>query len=196
MNGLGRLSGLFWVIGASIILVGCAAIGVNTATQFPEVRKNKASKLETLPDLGAAPELENDVWLNTSQPLRLADLRGQVVLLEMWTFGCINCKHVIPKLREWHDEYTSEGLVIIGNHYPEFAYEADLDNLKAAVDELEIQYAVAQDNEGRTWRAYENHYWPALFLIDKNGRIRYQHIGEGAYDQTEDAIRLLLAEAP
>jgi len=97
-------------------------------------------------------------------------------------------------LREWHTTYQDQGLVIIGNHYPEFRYEADLDNLKEAVTRLEIAYAVAQDNDGETWSAYHTRYWPSLFLIDKQGHIRYQHIGEGRYPETEAAIQALLAE--
>jgi len=102
---------------------------------------------------------------------------------------------VIPSLRELHNKYADEGLVIIGNHYPEFSYEKDLDNLKQAVIDLNIPYAVAQDNEGATWRAYKNRYWPSLYLIDKNGHIRYTHIGEGQYTETEAAVQALLAES-
>lgn len=184
------------VVAACVLLIGCAARSEFAPLPTPDKDTHMEISLATLPDLGEAPELKNEIWLNTPQPLRLADLRGQVVLLEMWTFGCINCQHVIPKLREWHETYADQGLVIIGNHYPEFSYEEKLENLKTAVADLEIKYAVAQDNEGQTWRAYQNHYWPALFLIDKDGRIRYQHIGEGAYSQTEAAIKQLLAEAP
>jgi hypothetical protein len=101
---------------------------------------------------------------------------------------------VIPSLREWHDRYSAQGLVIIGNHYPEFSYEADLDNLKQAVENLEIEYPVAVDNDGDTWRAYKNRYWPTLYLIDKLGNIRYVHIGEGRYEETEAAIQALLSE--
>jgi thiol-disulfide isomerase/thioredoxin len=151
-------------------------------------------KTATLPDLGLAPELTNDTWLNVDSPLRLADLRGKVVIVEMWTFGCINCQHVIPSLKEWHDKYKDQGLVIIGNHFPEFSYESDLQNLKKAIDEEGIEYAVAQDNNGDTWRAYKNHYWPTLYLIDKQGHMRYVHIGEGRYKETEENIRVLLAE--
>lgn len=151
-------------------------------------------KTVSLPDLGLAPELTNDIWLNADAPLRLADLRGRVVLLEMWTFGCINCQNVMPSLREWHARYQDQGLVIIGNHYPEFSYEADLENLKKAIARFDIQYPVAQDNDGATWRAYKNHYWPALYLIDKQGHIRYVHIGEGRYQETEENIRALLEE--
>ncbi len=98
-------------------------------------------------------------------------------------------------MREWHFRYGPEGLVIIGNHYPEFRHERDLENLKAAVARLDIPYPVAQDNERRTWGAYNNRYWPTLYLIDKQGRIRYRHIGEGRYRETEAAIEALLAEA-
>lgn len=149
----------------------------------------------TLPDLGPAPELNNKVWLNTAAPLHLADLRGKVVGLEMWTFDCINCQHVMPYLKAWYSKYKDQGFVLIGNHFPEFSYEADLSNLKKAVANNGIQYPVAQDNEGRTWNAYDNMYWPSLYLIDKRGRIRYVHIGEGAYDEIESNIQTLLAEA-
>jgi thiol-disulfide isomerase/thioredoxin len=101
---------------------------------------------------------------------------------------------VIPSLREWHNKYADNGLVVIGNHYPEFSYEEDLDNLKEALVRMDIPYAVAQDNDGATWRAYKNRYWPTLYLIDKQGRIRYVHIGEGQYRETEENIKALLAE--
>jgi thiol-disulfide isomerase/thioredoxin len=151
--------------------------------------------VSSLPDLGLAPELMNETWLNADAPLRLADLRGSVVLVEMWTFGCINCQNVMPSLKEWHSKYKDQGLVIIGNHYPEFSYEEDLENLKDAIARFGIEYAVAQDNDGATWRAYKNHYWPTLYLIDKQGHIRYVHIGEGRYKETEENIKALLAEA-
>jgi thiol-disulfide isomerase/thioredoxin len=151
-------------------------------------------KTATLPDLGLAPELTNHTWLNVDTPLRLADLRGKVVIVEMWTFGCINCQHVIPSLKDWHSQYKDQGLVIIGNHFPEFSYESDLQNLKKAVAEDGIEYAVTQDNNGETWRAYKNQYWPTLYLIDKQGHIRYVHIGEGRYKETEENIKVLLAE--
>lgn len=146
------------------------------------------------PISGRAPELTNEVWLNSDRPLRLADLHGKVVLVDFWTFGCINCQRVIPALRAWHETYGPQGLVVIGNHYPEFGYEAELDNLRAAIVDLEVPYPVAQDNKGETWRAYNTRFWPTLVLIDKRGRIRSRHIGEGAYPETEAAIQALLAE--
>jgi thiol-disulfide isomerase/thioredoxin len=173
----------------ALMLFGCSP-KQETLQEMQPALKNSAS----LPDLGPAPELTNETWLNVDTPLRLADLRGKVVLLEMWTFGCINCQHVMPSLKEWHSRYKDDGLVIIGNHFPEFSYEADLANLKQAVKQDGIEYAVAQDNDGRTWKAYRNNYWPALYLIDKQGHIRYVHIGEGNYQETEDNIKALLAE--
>jgi hypothetical protein len=98
-------------------------------------------------------------------------------------------------LRGWHEEYRDQGLVVIGNHFPEFSYERELDNLIQALDRLEVNYPVAQDNEGKTWRAYNNRYWPSLYLIDKWGNIRYKHIGEGRYEETEAAIQTLLKAA-
>ena len=101
---------------------------------------------------------------------------------------------MIPSLREWHTKYAEQGLVVIGNHFPEFDYERDLNNLKDAVQRLRVPYAVAQDNQGVTWEAYQTRYWPSLFLIDKHGHLRYTHIGEGAYGETEQAIQDLLKE--
>ena len=173
----------------ALFLFGCAS---RTAEAQPA--DSAMLKPASLPDLGPAPELTNDIWLNVNAPLRLADLRGKVVIVEMWTFGCINCQNVMPSLKDWHDKYKDQGLVIIGNHFPEFSYEADLGNLKEAIDRFGIEYAVAQDNDGATWKAYKNHYWPALYLIDKQGHIRYVHIGEGRYQQTEENIKALLAE--
>ncbi len=159
------------------------------------VISNSAHRSTALPDLGTAPELTNTVWLNTDSPLRLADLHGKVVGLEMWTFDCINCQHVIPYLEGWYDFYKGQGFVLIGNHFPEFGFERDLTALKQAVAQEGIQYPVAQDNAGATWNAYQNDYWPTLYLIDKRGHIRYVHIGEGDYAEIEQNIRSLLAEA-
>ena len=100
----------------------------------------------------------------------------------------------MPSLRGWHEKYDDQGLVIIGNHYPEFSYEEDLENLRVAVTDLSIEYPVAQDNDGKTWRAFKNRFWPTLYLIDKAGNIRYTHIGEGQYGETEAAILELLSE--
>ena len=183
----------------SILGAGCAggAPWSGRAASWKEVEETmveSTSPAVALPDLGPAPELTNESWLNAEGPLRLADLGGKVVLLEMWTFGCINCQRVVPHIQAWHEAYASQGLVVIGNHFPEFAHERDLDALRRAVERLGATYVVAQDNDGATWRAYNNHYWPTLYLIDKRGHIRYQHIGEGAYAETEAAIQSLLDE--
>ncbi len=177
----------------AFLLSGCAAVQT-PLSQSAVDSESPMPKLAPLPDLGSAPELGNTSWLNVAAPLRLADLRGKVVIVEMWTFGCINCQNVMPSLKDWHEKYAGLGLVIIGNHYPEFGYEADLANLQEAVARFGIEYPVAQDNDGATWRAYKNHYWPTLYLIDKQGRIRYVHIGEGQYKQTEENIQALLEE--
>jgi thiol-disulfide isomerase/thioredoxin len=180
----------FWLLLVFLALTACSAgtsgVGMTSSLKLPS---------GSLPDLGPAPELKNRTWLNTDGPLHLADLRGKVVGVEMWTFDCINCQHVMPYLKDWYARYKDQGFVLIGNHFPEFSYEADLANLKKAVAEDGIAYPVAQDNDGGTWDAYNNMYWPSLYLIDKRGRIRYVHIGEGAYDEIESNIKSLLAEA-
>ncbi len=148
-----------------------------------------------LPDLGPAPDFGNDVWLNIEgRRLRLADLRGKVVLVEFWTFGCINCQRVIPYMNEWQAKYAGEEFIIVSIHYPEFQYERDIENVKQAVARHGIAYAVGIDNERQTWAAYKQRYWPTRYLIDKNGHLRYMHIGEGRYDETAAVIEALMAE--
>ena len=140
-----------------------------------------------------APEFTNDTWVN-SEPLRLTELKGKVLLVEFWTFGCYNCQNVEPYVKSWHDKFKDRGWVVIGVHSPEFGHERVLKNVRNYVREHSIQYAVAIDNDYKTWNSYRNHYWPAIYLIDKKGVIRYMRIGEGDYDQTEKQIRDLLAE--
>lgn len=188
-----------WIAGAAAVFMAACAPQAGLpqtegASLAPQDPATATPEPEPLPVLGKAPELHDGVWLNTDEPLSISGLQGKVVLLEMWTFGCYNCKNVMPALKEWHAEYGDDGLVIIGNHYPEFDYEKDLDNLKQAITDLEIPYAVIQDNGRETWAAYNCHAWPTMFLIDKWGNIRYTHIGEGRYNQTEAAIQQLLAE--
>ena len=167
----------------AFVLAGCAS----SPTGGLEMRSGNT-------DLGLAPELSGDVWLNTPVPLRLANLRGKVVLLDMWTFECINCRDVIPSLRGWYEKYASQGLEVIGNHYPEFQEERDLNNLKKAVVDLNVPYPVVQDNDGVNWRAYQALYWPTLYLIDRRGHLRFIRIGEGDYANIEANIQALLAE--
>jgi thiol-disulfide isomerase/thioredoxin len=180
-------------IAFAALLLGLTACTAGGAVNSKSISMHTESS--ALPDLGPAPELTSSVWLNTDAPLRLSSLRGKVVGVEMWTFGCINCQHVIPSLKSWYAQYKDQGFVLIGNHFPEFSYERDLGNVRDAVQKAGIEYPVAQDNDGATWRAYHNGYWPTLYLIDRRGRIRYVHVGEGAYDETEANIRALLAEA-
>ena len=141
----------------------------------------------------AAPELAGGVWLN-SAPRTLAELRGKVVLVEFWTFACWNCQHVEPHVRAWHERYGPAGLVVIGVHSPELERERDLANVKSYVKEHGITWPVLVDDDFRTWHAYGNRYWPAFYLIDKQGRIRHQRFGEGGYADTEARIEGLLAE--
>jgi len=186
---------IHWALtGLALLASACSPISQIPTTPAPGAKSTPVVRA-SLSDYGVAPEIQNTVWLNTPAPLRLADLRGQVVLLNMWTFDCINCEHVLPYVRGWYDTYHAQGLQVIGNHFPEFSYEADFKNLTEAVQRLNVRYPVAQDNDGQTWRAYDTHYWPTIFLIDKRGHLRYQTIGEGAYPQTEAAIQALLAES-
>lgn len=143
----------------------------------------------------SAPPLEGATqWLN-STPLTQESLRGKVVLVDFWTYSCINCLRTLPYLKAWDEKYRDSGLVIIGVHAPEFAFEKDQANVENAVRELGIKYPVAMDNDYAIWNAYKNEYWPAHYLIDAQGKIRHQHFGEGAYAETEQMIQTLLKEA-
>ena len=152
-----------------------------------------AAGLQTTQQTGAqAPEFAGiDNWIN-SAPLDLKQLRGKVVLVDFWTFDCINCVHTLPHVKDLYSRYRDKGLVVVGVHTPEYTFERDLGNLRNAVKKYGIDYPVAQDNRYATWNAYSNQYWPALYLIDQNGKIVYSHFGEGQYAQTEEAIRGLL----
>lgn len=147
----------------------------------------------TLPDFGAAPEFTGiERWLN-SEPLTLAQLRGRVVLVDFWTYACINCIRTLPHVNRWAELYTRQGLTVVGVHTPEFPFERTTSNVEVAMRRHGVKHPVAQDNRYGTWRAYSNQYWPAAYLIDAQGRIRYKHFGEGEYDRTEAVIRALLA---
>lgn len=148
-----------------------------------------------LQDLGAAPEITNETWLNSDAPLRLADLKGKVVVVEFWTYDCYNCQNVTPHIQAWHEKYGGDNFQMLSVHYPEFTYEREIENVRAAVNQAGITYPVAIDNEGVTWRAYEQRYWPVWYVIDQQGIIRYKHIGEGGYAETEGVIQALLAES-
>jgi cytochrome c biogenesis protein CcdA/thiol-disulfide isomerase/thioredoxin len=149
---------------------------------------------EALDDYGPAPDFEGiELWLN-SEPLTLAGLRGKVVVLDFWTYSCINCLRTLPHVKAWHEAYRDDGLVIVGVHTPEFAFEREPANVRDAVSSLGVDYPVALDNEFATWNAWGNRYWPAKYFVDRRGRIRYAHFGEGAYEESEAVIRRLLAE--
>ena len=163
-------------------------------TPAPEPTATAVPQAMSYPD---APELtETGEWVN-SEPFTLEDAQseGKVVLIDFWTYTCINCIRTLPYLREWHDKYADLGLIILGVHTPEFAFEREYENVVEAVGKFELEYPIVQDNEFGTWRAFNNRYWPAKYLIDHEGRIRYTHFGEGAYDETEMNIREILTEA-
>ncbi|MGE5273870.1 MAG: cytochrome c biogenesis protein DipZ [Verrucomicrobiota bacterium] len=155
-----------------------------------------AAGTEALPDYGPAPDFAGiDKWVN-SEPLTMAELRGKVVLIDFWTYSCINCLRTLPHLEAWDRVYRKAGLVIVGVHTPEFAFEHVRSNVEAAVKRLGVRYPVALDNDYGTWNAYGNQYWPAEYLIDRSGQVRHAHFGEGEYDVTEKSIRSLLGEKP
>ena len=169
------------------------------ATALRRVGRREAAAGAALPRLGSAPDFVSPGrWFNTGgDSLSIAGLTGEerVVLIDFWTYTCINCIRTLPYLRAWDAEYRDDGLTIVGVHSPEFAFEKDADNVAEAVSENGIRYPVVQDNELGTWTAFANRYWPAKYLIDSEGEVRYVHFGEGSYAETEAAIRSLLAEA-
>ena len=140
-----------------------------------------------------APELALGDWIN-SEPLKLKDLRGRVVLIEFWTFGCYNCRNTLPFVKGWDERYRDKGLTVIGVHSPEFDDERNVDHLRREVSSLGIRYPVVTDNDYQTWNAYKAEAWPTVFLLDKQGRIRWMRVGEGDYDEGERLIQKLLAE--
>ena len=168
------------------------------ASRFAASARASAKEGAVLPDLGAAPDFENTQrWFNTAggRPLTLAGLRGKVVLVDFWTYTCINCLRTLPYVKAWAERYRRDGLVVVGVHTPEFRFEHEAGNVATAIRANGLPYPVAQDNEYGTWQAWGNQAWPAKYLIDARGHVRYGHVGEGEYDNTETAIRSLLAEA-
>lgn len=152
-------------------------------------------KSTQISNYGKAPELiAKGPWLNTQQPFSMENLKGKVVLIDFWTYSCINCVRTIPHLRELYDKYEKYGLEIIAVHSPEFPFERNVDNVQKAIEELHINWPVVLDNDFSQWNAYNNRYWPAQFFIDGQGEIRYFHFGEGSYDEAEQVIRELLQE--
>ena len=140
------------------------------------------------------PDIEMPSGFINAEPFTLDDLDGQVILIDFWTYTCVNCIRTLPYLTDWHDKYAGDGLAIVGVHSPEFPFEHERANVEKAAEEFGIEYRIVQDNDFGTWRNYNNRYWPAKYLIDRDGYIRYTHFGEGDYDETELKIRELLAE--
>ena len=198
------------ILAAGLILVALAAAcggtegATDSATAVPATSATiaptttPAPTAEPMPEPTpgpAAPEFAGITrWLN-SQPLTMAGLRGQVVLVDFWTYTCINCIRTLPYLRDWYSKYAGNGLVMVGVHSPEFEFEKREEGVREAIVRESVAWPVAMDNDFKTWRAYENRYWPHKFLIDHNGRVIYDHIGEGAYDVTEEMIRKALTNA-
>jgi thiol-disulfide isomerase/thioredoxin len=164
--------------------------GQSTTAPSPSMTSSQiAASANQLPEFQGISE-----WMN-SAPLLTKDLLGKVVLVQIWTLGCINCQRTLPYVVGWHQKYAAQGLQTVGIHTPEFPFERDSKNIRAAIAKHKITYPVAVDNDFQTWKAYNNEYWPHLFLADRQGIIRYDHIGEGAYDETEKKIQQLLGIA-
>jgi thiol-disulfide isomerase/thioredoxin len=188
--------------------LGVLGAGTTAACGFSTKRTNPSTRTLPIPiadatqtnatlakDVKAIPDFQGiQQWLN-SDPLTIADLKGNVVLIQFWTFACINCQRTLPYITRWHSQYQLQGLKVIGVHTPEFAFEREPNNIEQALKQHQITYPVPIDNEYKTWQAYDNHYWPHLFLADRQGLMRYDHIGEGAYDTTEQTIQQLLQES-
>lgn len=196
VGGLAALVLMAWVVSVRMEGQPMPSAG-DTSAKFGTVadlsRNVRDGKLPVLwPRMPQFSEIT--AWLN-SQPLTPEDLKGKVVLVDFWTYSCINCIRTMPYLTSWHGKYKDKGLVIVGVHTPEFAFEKDEKNVRDAMRRFGIEYPVALDNDYATWENYDNRYWPAKYLFDAEGRLRYVHFGEGEYDVTEGNIQALLAEA-
>ena len=177
---------------AGVLIVGALSYATGLTklirSSFGSSTEYKSSESATAPELAAGE------WIN-STPLKLNELRGHVVVIEFWTFGCINCRNTLPYVKSWHDRYKEKGLIVIGVHSPEFDEERQVEHLRREVTSLGIRYAVVTDNDYKTWNAYHVEAWPTTILLDKQGRIRWMHVGEGGYDGAERLIQKLLAES-
>ncbi len=180
------------IIILSVLYMMFFANSISTVNAKENTYTSNTSLQDGISNPYPAPALEGiDAWIN-SPPLNLNDLKGKVVLIDFWTYSCINCVRTLPYLIDWYNKYHNKGLVIIGVHTPEFDFEKDLNNVKNAVIQDKIEYPVALDSHFVTWQNFNNQYWPAHYLIDKNGNVVYTHFGEGDYDITENNIRYLL----
>lgn len=188
-----RVMGLSMVAAAVALHAGWDLRNIAGTGPGPEDASLLAAPLSQAQEMPAtAPEFDGIAgWFN-SPPLRMASLRGRVVLVDFWTQGCINCIRTLPHLQRWHERYGQQGLVIVGVHTPEFAHERAASRVASAIDRWQIPYPVAQDNHYRTWAAWRNQYWPAVYLVDRHGRVVFHHAGEGDYDVIEAAIQRAL----
>ena len=191
---------LLLIVGVAIVAIGYAtdrgplavvSDGISRLTSGRQLLSTPSVTDET--KAATAPEISNGIWIN-SEPLTLKGLHGRVVLIEFWTFACYNCRNTLPSLKKWDAQYRDKGLTIVGVHTPELDFERDLDQLRREVAALGIQYPVVTDQDYSTWKAYGVEAWPTLFVLDKQGRVRWTHVGEGYYDETEKVIKQLLAE--
>jgi len=177
------------------ILAGGIAAPVETSAEDKKMVQPTPSAAAQLPIEGAFPSLAGATgWLN-SPPLTAAGLRGKVVVLDVWTYTCINWLRTLPYVRAWAEKYKNQGLVVIGVHSPEFGFEKNVDNIRRAAKDMRVEYPIAIDSDFAIWRALNNEYWPALYIVDAQGRIRHHQFGEGGYEQSEKVIQQLLAEA-
>ena len=178
------------MVGIAIVATSVYATGFSKRLLTPFFGSSTAYKSW---ESATAPELATGNWIN-SEPLKLEDQRGRVVLIEFWTFGCYNCRNTLPFIKGWHDRYRDKGLVVVGVHSPEFDDEREVEKVRREVGSLGIHYPVVTDNDYQTWNAYDVEAWPTMFLLDKQGRIRWKHVGEGNYDEAERMMQQLLAE--
>jgi thiol-disulfide isomerase/thioredoxin len=177
------------------ILATAIGIPIATLAEDKSVAQQTSPATAKLPIEGELPSLGGATeWLN-SPPLTAASLRGKVVLIDVWTYTCINWLRTLPYVRAWAEKYKTQGLVVIGVHSPEFAFEKDIDNVRRAARDMRVDYPIAVDSDHAVWRALKNQYWPALYVVDAQGRIRYHQFGEGEYEQSERIIQQLLSEA-
>jgi thiol-disulfide isomerase/thioredoxin len=201
-----NFSALVMAIGVVSLIVGFAVYfnslelnkvvsghGGGTANYVPATIKKAQFSIDKS-QFKKAPEFDKVTGYINTKPINLSDLKGKVVLVDFWTYSCINCIRTIPYLVDWNEKYADKGLVIVGVHAPEFEFEKNIDNVKAAVKKFGIKYPVIQDNDKGTWNAYQNQYWPRKYIVDSEGYLRYDHIGEGGYAETEKVIQSLLQE--
>jgi len=189
-EGNRRLNG--WRFLPGILFLGLFWMSFIFAT--PQAAAHSAKpQPSSLPALFEAPEISGLThWINSKKISSMKELRGKVILVDFWTYSCFNCINTFPYVQSWHEKYAKDGLVVLGIHAPEFQFERKLDNVKQAVQKHGLTFPIALDNGFKLWRAYGNRYWPAFYLIDKNGVVRYTHFGEGRYKETEAAIVSLL----